>query len=141
MNNISRSEEIKREVVSLKEYFEELRRNDLIMIAQRFAEQKESVAFALASADKAVSKAEAASEKRQDAANEIRQAMVDQQATFVTKVEVAGLERRLAILEDFASRAAGRLSGTATSGELAFRIIAALAAIAGIAGVIYGLTK
>ncbi len=137
----TRTQEIQREVISLKDHFEELRRNDLEQINRRFAEQKESVNTALTAADKAVNKAEIASEKRQDAGNEIRQAMIDQQATFVTKVEFSGLERRVALNEDAISRSAGRSTGAATSSELAFRIIAAIAAVAGVAGVIYGLAK
>ncbi len=137
----SRTQEIQREVVSLREHFEELRRGDLAQMDRRFAEQEKAVVAALASADKAVSKAELASEKRQDAGNEIRQAMIDQQTSFVTKIEVSGLERRIAVLEDFISRSAGRSTGITLSGDLTFRLIAAIAALAAIAGIIYGLTK
>lgn len=137
----TRSQEIERANVSLREYFEELRRNDLEMINRRFAEQKEAVQSAMQSAATAVSKAELASEKRQDAGNEIRQAMVDQQANFVTKPEFVGLERRTSILEGANNVAAGRAGGSASSGDLVFKVIAAISAILGAAGLLYGLTR
>ncbi len=137
----TRTQEIKREVISLRDHLEELRRADREEINRRFADQEKAVNAALAAADKAVNKAEAASEKRADASNEIRQAMVDQQAAFVTKVEVSGLERRILILEDTASRAAGRSMGTASSGDILFRIIAAVASVAAILAMAYALTK
>jgi hypothetical protein len=47
----------------------------------------ERVALALAAADKAVSKAETATEKRFESVNEFRQALSDQTRTFISKVE------------------------------------------------------
>jgi hypothetical protein len=137
----SRSQEIHRESVALREYFEALRAADREEVDRRFRDQERSVQAALAAADKAVTKAEIAAEKRADASNEIRQAMVDQQSAFVTKVELTGIERRVSVLEDVASRAAGRSTGTAQGGDLFFKVVAAIAAFAGIAGIIYGLTK
>ncbi len=137
----SRTQEIKREVISLRDHLEELRKSDLDYINRRFIDAEKAVLAALATADKAVEKAEKASEKRADASNEIRQAMVDQQATFITKPEHTGLERRISLLEEATSRSVGRMIGTTSSSELAFRVIAAIGVIAGVGGVLYGLAK
>jgi len=127
----TRSQEIQRESVALREHLAALRAADLDAINRRFIDSEKAVNAALAAADKAVVKAEAASEKRADASNEIRQAMIDQQAAFVTKVEVGGLERRLAILEDMTSRSQGRSSGVGQSSAVLYAVILAIAAIAG----------
>ena len=59
---------------------------------QRFKAQDRAVLAALAAAEKAVSKAEIAAEKRFDAVNEFRGQLKDQAATFVTRTELyAGL--------------------------------------------------
>ena len=59
--------------------------------------QKDAVKTAMASAQKAVDKAEAAQQLRNDAQNEWRAAMKDQQATFADKEQT---ERRLKVLEE-----------------------------------------
>jgi hypothetical protein len=55
---------------------------------QRFDAQEKAVAAALAAAKEAVTKAEAAAEKRFDAVNEFRATLKDQQATLIPRVEV-----------------------------------------------------
>ncbi len=137
----TRSQEIARESVAIRDYFEALRKADLEAINRRFVDSEKAVNAALAAADKAVVKAEAASEKRADASNEIRGAMLDQQKAFPTKPELAAIERRVSVVEEAISRAAGRSTGTATSSELAFRVIAAIAAVAVIADLIYRVAK
>ncbi len=123
----SRSQEIHRESVALREYLEALRLADLDAINRRFIDAEKAVQSALAAADKAVNKAEIASEKRADASNEIRGAMVDAQATFWTKVEGSGLERRVALIEEAISRAAGKSSGVGMTTGAIYAFIAAAA--------------
>ena len=118
-------------ISTLREHWTALRKADLRAINRRFTDAEKAVGAALAAAEKAVTKAEAASDKRADASNEIRQAMLDQQADFARKIEVQGIERRVGLLEEFASRSAGKSTGiTATTGV----IYAAIAAAVGIGG-------
>ncbi len=130
----SRSQEIHRESVALREYFEALRQADLDAINRRFVDAEKAVQSALAAADKAVNKAEIASEKRADASNEIRGAMVDAQAQFWTKVEGFGIERRVVLLEEVMNRTVGKSTGVGmTTNAIYAFIMAAAAAIAAIA--------
>ena len=62
----------------------------------RFEAAKDSITIALTAAEKAVAKAEVASEKRQDASNEIRAAMIDQQKNLANKGET---ELRFSMIE------------------------------------------
>jgi hypothetical protein len=55
---------------------------------QMFRDQKEATNLALSAAQLAVSKAEAAAEKRFDSVNEFRQVLSDQTASFVTRREI-----------------------------------------------------
>jgi hypothetical protein len=107
---------------------------------------KEQAAAALASAEKAILKAEAAQEKRQDAGNEIRAAMIDQQRNLAgkaeTEVRFVALETRLQertealtiglqeVKRDLAA-SGGRTQGI---GQLAGWIAAALVLIISVAG-------
>lgn len=76
---------------------------------------KEGVSAAMASAEKAILKAETATEKRFDSVNEFRQAMRDQQETFANKSEtnmrIDGLEKRLEALAATGERDKGKNSG------------------------------
>jgi hypothetical protein len=65
----------------------------------------ERVALALAAADKAVSKAETATEKRFESVNEFRQTLSDQTRSFVSKVEFDAVrDTNAARIADLASR-------------------------------------
>lgn len=55
--------------------------------AERMQAQKEMVALALAAAKEAVTKAEAASERRFAAVNEFRETLADQQRTLMPRLE------------------------------------------------------
>ena len=57
---------------------------------QRFEAQEKAMAAALAAAERAVLKAEAASEKRFESVNEFRSVLIAQSATLATKSEVDG---------------------------------------------------
>src|SRR5678816_4366067 len=80
-------------VETLKEHFE-----------QRFADQKEAVAAALAAAEKAVGKAEANAEKWRENANEWRGSMMDREVKFASKeqieTEFRGIRQELASLKE-----------------------------------------
>jgi len=72
------------------------RKNDQIRLAdlsaneQRFKAQEQAVAFALQAAEKAVTKAELAAEKRFESVNEFRNQLKDQTGTFITRNEMWG---------------------------------------------------
>ncbi|MEU4335169.1 hypothetical protein AB0F59_11115 [Micromonospora lupini] len=59
----------------------------LANITTKIDAQAAQVGLALASADKAVTKAEAATEKRFESVNEFRQTLSDQTKTFIARVE------------------------------------------------------
>jgi hypothetical protein len=69
---------------------------------------EKNAALALSASEKAITKAEAAAEKRADASNEIRQAMIDQQGNFALRSET---EFRLAALERVAALSSGKSAG------------------------------
>lgn len=62
---------------------------------QRFDAQAQAIKDALLAAEKAVSKAETANEKRFDGVNEFRRALTDQTATFVSRIEFNALKERM----------------------------------------------
>jgi hypothetical protein len=65
----------------------------------------ERVGLALAAADKAVSKAEVATEKRFESVNEFRQTLSDQTRSFISKVEFEAVrDTNAARIADLASR-------------------------------------
>jgi hypothetical protein len=61
------------------------------LTAVRIDSQADKVALALASADRAISKAEMATERRFEAVNEFRATLTDQAAQFVTRREFEAL--------------------------------------------------
>ena len=79
---------------------------------------KEGVSAAMASAEKAILKAETATEKRFDSVNEFRQAMRDQQETFANKSEtnmrLEDLAKRLDRVTTGMELSAGKSAGIST---------------------------
>lgn len=77
--------------------------------------QAEKVALALNAADKAVSKAEQATEKRFESVNEFRASLADQSATLITRAEfiskVEAVAEKLSDLTDRLNRAEGKGAG------------------------------
>jgi hypothetical protein len=77
--------------------------------------QAEKVALALASADKAVSKAESATERRFEGVNEFRQTLSDQAREFVTRREFETLRttgtERMDEMRQWLDRAMGEQTG------------------------------
>jgi hypothetical protein len=68
----------------------QLRDADISANEQRFKAQEQAVAFALQAAEKAVTKAELAAEKRFESVNEFRNQLKDQTGTFITRNELWG---------------------------------------------------
>jgi hypothetical protein len=73
--------------VTLREYAEMIFREHEIRYEQRFQAQEKAVQASLDAANTAVGKAEAANEKRFDAASEFREQLASQAATFVPRRE------------------------------------------------------
>jgi len=99
---------------------------------QRFDAQSDAINAALQSAEKAVTKAEVAAERRFDSVNEFRDTLRDQATTFVNRAELAALNARLSDLAARVDRNEGQSSGTnATVGYFiaAGGVIIAIAAI------------
>ncbi len=59
------------------------------------AEKDKQIALALTSAEKAVTKAEAATERRFESVNEFRQTLSDQAGTFISRAEYDALKERI----------------------------------------------
>lgn len=82
---------------TLKEHFDE-----------RFASAERAVTAALAGSEKAILKAEASADKRAEAANEIRAAMLDQQKTFATREALSAIDKRTDDLADLLKTLTGK---------------------------------
>jgi len=82
---------------------------------QRFESLEATIKVAVNSAKEAVDKAEKASEKRLDGLNELRGAMTDQSATYITRETVSAmtsaLSARLDLIKERQDRMEGRGSG------------------------------
>jgi len=92
---------------------------------------KEAINAAIVAAQKAVDKAEGAQQLRNDAQNEWRAAMKDQQATFADKEQT---ERRLNNLEILMAAKAGERQGFGISVGVLVQVIASVGVIAAIFG-------
>lgn len=83
--------------------------------AERFKSQKEATSMALASADRAVTKAEMAAEKRFEAVNEFRNTLSDQQRTLMPRQEaelsISQIRHELERIRQRDDRDSGRGSG------------------------------
>lgn len=106
---------------TLKEYFD-----------TRLDAQKDAIAIALTAAEKATTKAEAAADKRAEASNEIRQAMIDQQAGFATKETADSLSKRLDLMEKMAAASAGKSQGAGSLASAAAQVLTGLGVLAAI---------
>lgn len=85
-------------VEHLKEFILDIIERNDIKYEQRFAAQEKAVHSALQSSKEAILKAEASYDKRFEAANEVRAAMIDREKMFMPKSEA---ELRLKAVEDF----------------------------------------
>ena len=104
---------------------------------QRFTAQEQAVAAALTSAKEAVSKAEAASEKRFDSVNEFRATLADQSATLISRTEVdqrfKGIDEKVDIIMGRMDRLEGRAGGQTSTWAY---IIAGIGLVGTIVGII-----
>jgi hypothetical protein len=129
-------------VDTLKEHFD-----------QRFRDQEKSVEAAVAASDKAtsvamtaeqraVAKAEAASEKRFESVNEFRQTLTDQATTFMPRAEAHvtnnALAEKVDILAAKLDKLEGRSTGVGWVGALVAGGVAVLGTIIVIANLLTG---
>ncbi len=116
-------------ILALKEHLE-----------ARISALKENVGTALIASDKAVSKAEVASERRFDGVNEFRQTLSDQAATFLTRNEYNSEHKNLIqkyelISQQFnelRSEMIGRSKGVGNIGQIVATSLTLVIAIAAI---------
>lgn len=113
---------------------------------------EKSNAASMASSEKAILKAEAAQDKRNEASNEIRAAMVDQQGNFAAKSEtdfrftaigetLAAISKRIDGIDLALSVSSGKSQGVGTSTSVLVQIIATGASVAAMIGVIFALMR
>jgi homoserine kinase len=120
--------------VPLREHFEAVLAERDIRYQQRFEAQTKAIDAALSSAEKAVTKAETATERRFEGVNEFRQTLSDQAATFISRVEYAALEKRVTELATKQEKDTSRGEGIGLSAK--FVVGALTAAVAVIAIVV-----
>jgi len=98
---------------------------------------KDAVTTAMASAQKAVDKAESAQQLRNEAQNEWRAAMKDQQATFADKEQT---DRRLAILEQLAAGQTGKERGVSMIGAIIIGFAVVISGVIAALGLIFNVS-
>lgn len=113
----------------------------------RLRDMRESIGNAIASADKAVSKAEAATERRFESVNEFRNTLKDQAATFITRNDydsrnqavadkIAALETRLNAHDSLTK---GRSQGISAIGAIVLGALAGLASAATMSAMLFNI--
>ena len=101
---------------TLKAHFDDLRRTDGNNLEQRFKAAEERTTLALTAADRAVIKAENATEKRFDAVNEFRATLADQASRLMPRSEVEQIVK--GVNEKIEDLRGTRRTGFATVGAL-----------------------
>ncbi len=105
-------------------------------VEQRFTDSDKAIQAALASAEKAVGKAETASEKRFDSVNEFRAQLSDQAATLMTRTEYItnhkALEDKIGDLTDRMNRSDGSNAGSEVTIGKIYAAIGAVGVVLGI---------
>ena len=114
-------------VDTLKAHFDTLRSTDLTNIEKRFVAAEERTTLALTAADRAVVKAETATEKRFDAVNEFRATLADQASRLMPRAEVEQIVKGLN--EKIDDLRGTRRSGVASIGALMVGAAVVLAVI------------
>jgi homoserine kinase len=111
-------------------------------VDSRFASQKEAVTAALAAADRAVLKAENASEKRFDAVNEFRSALGDNFRTLMPRAEaeqaIRAISEKIDVLTARVNKREDRGGGM---GSFAGWIIAAIGAFTAVVSIAFAVMK
>ena len=112
---------------------------------ERFASMKIAVDAALAAADRAVTKAEVATEKRFEGVNEFRETLRDQAANLMPRSEyevqhtavvekLSGMEKRLITIEN---EQHNKNAGVVVLGYVALGVFAAITAIGTVIGALF----
>ena len=92
----------------------------------KFTASEKAVNAALAASEKAVNKAEISADKRADASNEIRAAMIDAQRTFATREGLDALSKRVDNIAAGLSVSSGKSQGIGQLVTIAVAVIAVL---------------
>lgn len=110
--------------------------------AERFTLSEKAVDSALASSERAVAKAEIATEKRFDAVNEFRAQLADQARDFMPRkeyeVQQAAITGRLNSLERTSATSGGRSAGLRDGWGY---VVGAAGSLAGIGGLLFAIFK
>lgn len=96
---------------------------------QRFQAQTSAINAALQAAEKAVTKAEMASERRFEGVNEFRAQLSDQARTFASEEKVGLVIKRLDRMEENLNLQTGRSSGINVAAGYVLSLIFALVAV------------
>lgn len=143
-------------IKNVEKYFADLRLLDKESVATAMTAAEKAIAAAMTASEKAILKAEAAAEKRSEASNEIRAAMIDQQKNFADKPQTEFrfgaweqrldetnkvLTKRLDGIDLALSATFGKTQGFGMSAAIVVQIIATVASITTMAGVIAVLIK
>jgi hypothetical protein len=118
-------------ITTLKEHFEALRAADL-----------RAVQTALETVERAISKADTATDKRFDGVNEFRKALGDQTAELLPRREYSAQHQTLVdAIADFSKRldrAEGKREGLGSTGQLIFQLTIAAGVVASILFSVFG---
>lgn len=98
-------------VDTLREHFNTILREMDTRYQQRFEAQQREVQAALTAADRAVTKAEVAAEKRFDSVNEFRGLVADQQRTLMPRIEAEVIISNMSKRVDAFDKSLASLSG------------------------------
>ncbi len=102
----------RREEVPLREYVEALLEQQDHRYQQRFEAQTKAIDAALLAAEKAVTKAETATERRFESVNEFRATLGDQAAKLATRLELDAANERVRELAARVERMEGQALGS-----------------------------
>lgn len=120
-------------------------------LALALATARETTTAAMLASEKSANKAEYAAEKRAEASNEIRAAMIDQQKTFAEKTttelrfgsieqrlddRLTGLSKRLDTIDIALERSVGKAQGVGMTTAAIVQIISSIGAIGAIIGAV-----
>lgn len=123
-------------LATLKKHFDDLRNADKEAITTALSAAEKAVAAAMAASEKAILKAETAADKRAEASNEIRAAMVDQQKFFSNKdqtdLQFSNIVHRVESLEQEIAAGKNRAAGIVQLWGMIGAVIGAVVLILGI---------
>lgn len=117
---------------TLKTHFDALRLADKEAVATALAAAEKAVTAALTASEKAILKAETSADKRAEASNEIRQAMIDQQKNFASIDTIEAAKQRIDKLETALLTSGAKSAGF---GQLGTMLVVAI----GVGGTLFGI--